>query len=79
VSYVLTIRERGHSWAGRPAVRTVHKTRENAEAELLDYVRRNWSAEIGSDEPEDTEELIDQYFSEVLEAFEITESQVRNT
>lgn len=46
VPYVLTIREQGHSWAGRSPVTSVHESRAGAEAELLDYVKRNWEAEM---------------------------------
>ncbi len=40
--YMLTIGERGHSWAGRPPRATLHATREEAEAELLTFVQNNW-------------------------------------
>ena len=49
VSYVLRIRELGHSWAGRPPVRSSHASRAEAEAELAGYVRRNWVAEMDGD------------------------------
>lgn len=71
--YVLIIKEKSDSWAGRSPFGTEHATRQAAEAELLDYVRRNWDAEMGTDPPEDPEEMIQEYFSEVLEAYEIRE------
>jgi hypothetical protein len=72
--FLLTIRERNHSWAGRSRVTTTHGTRRDAEEELLDYVRRNWEAEVGTDEPNDPNERIAQYFASVLEEYEITET-----
>ena len=72
--FVLTIRERGHSWSGRSAVTSFHDTRESADAELLDYVRRNWDAEIGIDPPDDPDTMIREYFGEVPEAYEIVEA-----
>jgi hypothetical protein len=71
--YILTIRERNNSWAGRPPVTTTHNSRTDAEAELLDYVRRNWDAELGTEPPGDAQQMIEEYFADVLEAFEITE------
>ena len=75
VPFALTISERGHSWAGRPAVRSVHDTREQAKAALLDYVRRNWNAEVGTAPPEPPDEMIAAYFEDVLEAYEISERE----
>jgi hypothetical protein len=70
----LTIRERSDSWAGRgPAVST-HETRDDADTALLDYVRRNWDAEVGTEPPGDPEKMVREYFDEVLEAYEITET-----
>ena len=75
VSYVLKIRELGHSWAGRPPVRSSHASRAEAEAELADYVRQNWAAEMDGDPvPEDPAQMIDEYFASVLEAYEISEA-----
>jgi len=72
--FLLTIRERNDSWAGRgPAVST-HPSREDAEASLLDYVQRNWDAEVGTEPPDDPEDMIRQYFDDVLEAYEIAEA-----
>ena len=68
VSYVLTIREPGQSWAGRPPVRSSHASRAEAEAELADYVRRNWEVEMDGDpKPDDPAQMIDEYFASVLE------------
>jgi hypothetical protein len=74
MSFILTIQERSHSWAGRPPVRSEHPTADDARAELLRYVRRNWEAELGPDPPVDDDELIEHYFSEVLEAYDIVEN-----
>ncbi len=74
MSYTLTIRERGDSWAGRPPVRTVHASYAQAQDELLDYVRRNWDAEMGTDQPEDPDDMVRQYFADVLETYEISET-----
>jgi hypothetical protein len=56
-------------------VRTEHATQIAAEAELLDYVRRNWDAEVGTEPPNDSAEMIQEYFSDVLESYEIAERQ----
>jgi len=75
VSYVLTIRELGHSWAGRPPLRSSHASRAEAEGELADYVRRNWDAEMDDDPlPDDPAQMIDEYFASVLETYEISEA-----
>ena len=60
--FILTIRERSHSWAGRLPVRSEHATRADAEAELQDYVRRNWDAEIGTEPPADPGDMVQEYF-----------------
>ena len=74
MAFTLTIRERNHSWAGRSPAVTVHATEEEAGAALLEYVQRNWDAEIGTEQPEDPHEMMQQYFAEVLEAYTIRES-----
>ena len=72
--FTLVIKERGSSWAGRPPRQSSHATREEAEAELLQYVRDNWDTELDSDEPpEDPAVMIQEYFTDVLEAYDITE------
>jgi hypothetical protein len=71
--FVLTIRERNHSWAGRPPASSQHKTLADARAELVDYVRRNWDSEIGTERPDEPNQMVEDYFSEVLEAYEIQE------
>jgi hypothetical protein len=73
MSFILTIRERSHSWAGRPPARSEHASRVDAEAELLQYVRRNWAAEVGTEPPDDPGEMIEEYFEEVLESYDIIE------
>jgi hypothetical protein len=40
-------------------------------------VIRNWDAEIGDDRPDDADEMVQQYFAEVLEAYDIQESVKR--
>jgi hypothetical protein len=73
--FTLTIEERGHSWAGRAAIKSSHSTREDAEAELTRYVRANWDAEVGDDSPlpDDHAVMVREYFAEVLEAYDISE------
>jgi len=71
VPYILTIQERNHSWAGRGPVRSEHATKEEAQATLIEYVSRNWDAEIGTEAPEDPNELVDAYFADALETYSI--------
>lgn len=75
----LTIRERGHSWAGRPPVTTTHASRAEAEVALVEYVRRNWDAEVGTEPPDDSQQMIDEYFADALEAYEIIEEKPRDS
>lgn len=72
--FVLMIRERGSSWAGRDPIATIHSSREAAMAELVDYVRENWDAKMDVEPPEDDDELIDLYFDHVLEEYAIAET-----
>ena len=74
MSYKLLIRERGHSWAGRAPVATVHPTLAAAEAELPDYVRRNWDSEIGTQQPDVPADVIAEYFADALDSYEIHEN-----
>lgn len=60
--------------AGRPPASTIHDAREDAEAELLDYVRRNWDITDVDDQPEDPEEMIEHYFEYVPERYEIVDA-----
>lgn len=72
--FTLVIKERGSSWAGRPPRQSSHATRQEAEAELLDYVRENWDTELDSDEPpDDPATMVQEYFADVLESYTITE------
>jgi hypothetical protein len=71
--FVLMIRERGCSWAGRGPIAVIHPSKEEAQAELLDDVRENWDAKMGDDLPED-DQLIEMYFDQVLEEYVITEA-----
>jgi len=72
--FVLMIRERGCSWAGRGPIARIYSSEEEAQAELLDYVRENWDAKMDEDPPEDDDELIAAYFEQVLEEYVITEA-----
>lgn len=72
--YILTIRERNSSWAGRSPVVSEHASRGEAEAELRDYVQRNWDTEMDTNPPDDPDEMIQEYFETVLEAYEILET-----
>jgi len=71
--FTLTIRERNDSWAGRQPTTSTHKTREEAEAALYEYVRQNWGAEVGTRPPSDPGKMAEEYFAEVLESYDITE------
>jgi len=54
-------------------MQTVHLTQDEAERELFEYVRRNWdSAEYG-ELPEDPWAMVEEYFSNALEAYEIVQ------
>lgn len=70
--FTLTIRERNNSWAGRPPATSTHETREEAEGALREYVRNNWDAEMGTEPPREPDGMIQEYFDDVLEAYEIT-------
>jgi hypothetical protein len=72
--FVLMIRERGCSWAGRGPIAVIHPSEEATQADLLDYVRENWDARLGDDPPEDDDELVEQYFDWVLEEHDNTEA-----
>lgn len=71
--FALIIGERSNSWAGRSPVVTLHHNREQAMAGLVEYVKRNWQDEVGGDEPEEADQMIEQYFEEVLEFYDIHE------
>jgi hypothetical protein len=73
--FVLMIRERRNSWAGRGPIAVIHPSEEAAQAELVDYVRENWDAKMDEDPPEDDDdELIEMYFDQALEEYVITEA-----
>lgn len=74
LAYILKIRERNHSWAGRSPARSEHATHGEAEAALREYVQRNWVAEMGTEPPDNPDEMVQEYFDEVREAYEIVES-----
>lgn len=72
--YILTIRERNDSWAGRSPAVSEHASLREAETALSEYVSRNWDSEMGTAPPDDPDVLIQEYFAEVLEEYEILES-----
>jgi hypothetical protein len=74
VAFILTIRERNDSWAGRPPIVSEYATRAEAEAELRDYVEHNWDTEMDTERPDDPEDMVQEYFEQVLEAYEILET-----
>ena len=74
MAYTLTIRERGNSWAGRSPFSSEHPTQQQAQAALVAYVKENWAAEMGEEPPADEAEMVQRYFEDVLEAYEITEA-----
>ena len=74
MAYILKIRERNDSWAGRSPAISEHANRGDAEAALREYVQRNWVAEIGTEPPDNPDEIVQEYFAEALEAYEIRES-----
>ena len=76
MSFALTIRERLDSWAGRAPVMSVHESQPQAVAALAEYVRENWDTEIGEEAPSDEGEMVQRYFDEVPEAFDIKISSI---
>jgi len=75
MAFILTIREQGSSWAGRDPVTSVHATRHETDAALVDYARENWDSEMdGDDPPAEEDELVRQYFENVPEAYEISQA-----
>lgn len=61
--FVLMIRELRGAWGDRGPITEIFPTREEAEAELLDYVRENWEENMYEDLPEDQDELVERYFA----------------
>ena len=74
MTFTLTIRERGNSWAGRSPFTSEHPTESDARAALVAYVKENWAAELEDEPPANHDEMVRQYFEDVLEAYEIRES-----
>ena len=73
--FVLMIRERRNSWAGRGPIAVIHPSEEEAQADLVDYVQENWDAKMDEDPPEDdVDELIEMYFDQALEEYVIAEA-----
>lgn len=73
MSYTLTIRQRNYSWAGRPPLRMEFATEEEAEAALEEYVAEQWDAAVGTDRPDDPDEMVDMYFTMIHEDYEVVE------
>jgi hypothetical protein len=73
MSYTLTITGQNHSWAGRPPLRVEYVTEEEAQAGLRDYVADQWNEAVGTDRPDDPDEMVDMYFSVTREVYEILE------
>ncbi|HLG96905.1 MAG TPA: hypothetical protein VKX49_11395 [Bryobacteraceae bacterium] len=71
--FILTLREVGNSWAGRGPFSSEHATRAEAEQALVEYVQGNWKNEFEDEMPSDPQELVRQYFDDVLEAYDISE------
>ena len=79
MTYILTIGESGSSWPGRSPVSSTHATEAAARDALVAYVRRNRDSEIGPevggfDPPEDPTGMVEQYFAEVPETYDILEN-----
>ena len=72
--YILMIRERSSSWAGRGPIAVIHPSEEEAQAQLIEYVRGNWDNMMNDDPPEDDYELVEEYFDQVLEEYVITQT-----
>jgi hypothetical protein len=48
-------------------------TKDGVETALVEYMARNWDAEVGDERPSDPTAMVEEYFSEVLDAYEIEE------
>lgn len=72
--FVLMIRELRGAWGDRGPITKICPTQEEAEAELLDYVRENWEENMYEDFPEDEDALVEKYFDCVPEAYDIAEA-----
>ena len=51
-----------------------HPTRQSAEDAVLTYVRENWDEEMGTAPPDDPQAMVEEYFADVMEQYEITEA-----
>lgn len=47
----------------------------DARAALIAYVTENWEVELEGEPPTNHDEMVRQYFEEVLEAYEIRETE----
>jgi hypothetical protein len=71
--FVLSIKERNFSWAGRGPIAMTFATREQAEQEIIDYVSERWEDKLDVDRPDDPDDMVTAYFDRVLEEYEILE------
>jgi len=71
--FVLSIKERGSSWAGREPIVMTFPTREEAKQEIANYVVEYWDHKMDIDKPEDPDDMVDTYFDHVFEEYEIVE------
>jgi len=62
--FILTIGELGGSWAGRDPVTSIHASRLEARATLIEYVRDKLGRR-----------LVERYFRAVPETYQITEAR----
>lgn len=72
--FVLMIRKRRGPWEGRGMIARILSSEEDAQAELVDYVRENWGAKMDNDPPQNADELVEAYFDKVLEEYAISEA-----
>ncbi len=73
MAFILTIRDRGDSWAGRSPCTSEHRTESGARAALVAYVKENWESELEGQPPADEDDMVTEYFENVREAYEISE------
>ena len=69
--FVLVIRATGNQWSGRDPVTSLHATRDEAQVELIDFVKRNWEDTDEDKMPDDPVEMIDLFFELVDMQYEI--------
>jgi hypothetical protein len=60
--------------APRGPFSTEHATRDEVHAALVEYVKENWKPELDDYEmPGDEDDMVREFFNEVLQDYEITE------